>query len=292
MRNVILLSFLTLLISLSSCKTDAERREECEREAEKLANEFINNSISKEDRLLVKDLFTLVKENDVSSTCKELKHSVNEEDNSESIDVLIKDLFSISEVEDDARYEQYKYKESECIKIMGFEHTNPSEFTSHISIYFDKDSLSKYLEEDIYDGEDVEEFVNYAQDRLSRIKSDKAPYIPTMESLRKVEYIGFIEGEYRYPPLILESGSFDSGVVCAKLKIYRLSDKSAILDKRIFATNNSELEGGYYVAFKNKDGRKTGSIQKSDKERLDENLAARLQLEVVLQAIKAGVPCK
>ena len=296
MNNVYLISIWVFALALIGCKTDAERRTECEQEADRLASEFIKDSISNEDKQLLKNINDLIKANAIKSECKELKHTIGGND-PEAINYLIKDYVNISEVENDDRYEQYENKESDAIIYLGYYNTRLSDF-GDVSFYLNKDSVADYLKNNIYDGEEIEQFTESSRNRLSyvilegRSRLVHGYEVPALGKLRKYEYIGFVEGEYKYPPIITKSGEFEGGVACVHLKIFRIKGKSLILDKRIFATSSSELEGGYTVDLVDEYGNKITHTDTSDESRIANDLADRLRLEIVLQAIKAGVPYK
>ena len=296
-KKIYLLVALMATVVMSGCKSDATKRAECEEACEMLADEWLNERLTAGNKAFLTNIFELMKEYGQAEDYKTFKHEAGDVSDAEFEQQLRKDFRELSAVSGDSRYEILNGKELDSTFVAfcyygdlcgyGYPYPSVKELleikTSQMVI---RDSLVSYLKEDIFTGRDSAELIKNVRE------VDFGPswrFDSWTQDLKKYKYLAFVHLEYYFPPILADKGSFEGGMACARLSVFRIADKKCLLEnKRIFAVSSDELEGGLYTTV-TINGKPTGSAPSDDK-RIISNLQGRLNHEAVLQISKCGIP--
>lgn len=286
-----------ITVLLLGCKTDATKKAECEEAAEMLADEWLNQRITAENKAFLTNVYELTKEYGQAENYKTFKH---EKDNVSSADFeqqIRKDYRELSAVAGDGRYNILNGKELDSTFVAfcyygdlydeGCPYPNVKEKlevkTSQMVV---RDSLVSYLKDEIWTGTDSVDYIKNVRE-ISFAPSWR--FDDWTKDLKKYKYLAFVHLEYYYPPIMTDNGTFEGGLACARLSVFRITDKKCLIaDKRVFAVSSDELEGGYYTTI-TINGRQTNNAP-TDESRIIGDLKRRLNNEVELQISKCGIP--
>lgn len=296
-KNYYLLAIVvTITILLSGCKTDATKRTECEEAAEMLADEWLNQRLTAEDKAFLTNVYELTKEYGQEEDFKTFKHETGDVSDADFEQTVSKDYRELNAVGGANRYDDLSGKELDSTFVAycyegdmarSYSYSYVWEtFELHTSQMTVRDSLIAYLKDEIWTGTDSAEYIKNVREVSF---SPAWRFDSWTKELQQYKYLAFVHLEYYYPPIMTNHDTFESGFACARLSVFRIADKECLLaDKRVFAVSSDELKGGYYTSVII-DGKPTSSAP-TDESRIVGDLCGRLANEVKLQISKCCIP--
>lgn len=246
--------------------------------ANEIVPEWYNKTIKGETETVLTNFLDLINENKEETPYKIFDHTPDLGSTTEGFMMqMLKDVDEINECEEEHRYDDVKKYDFDKIRVWFATKNAELNYTEkRIAKCCSKDSLMEFIASEDFSSEDksASEF----EDKLKYYFEDVEKFLVSPET--KIEYIAFIHTEYEYLPLVMKDNSFEAGLRCSRLQVFRIADKECVLDKRIFAENADE------VAFYSNTERPR-NLNEVD---LKSDLRQMTEYEALLQCVKAGLP--
>ena len=267
-KNIQIVVVLTIVFLIMGCKSAEQKRIECVDYAKDYITAWVDSAIAGETKTYLNNYFDLINEYGKQLPYKTFNHIRGMDSDTEGFaQQITKDWRWIKEVDDASRYyeiTQFELANSRIWFANDDEKLSDEEIRARMLLQ--KDSLITYFTSDTYIWEDEDPDI-YRRDLGSNLKGNFENWF---SHIKKQEYLIFVHTEYEYPILKVDNESFEGGIKCSHLQIFRIEDKKCLLDKRIFATSGNQVMSVY--------------------NKMIDELSIRTKYEVELQGHAIGIP--
>lgn len=276
-RNFLLIVSLVAAVLLTGCNSEARKRAKFEETIDMMIKDYHVPEFSGEDIAHFNNITALVKEYGDQGKYKMYTHKTGDKLDADFERQLAKDAREIAAVDVKDRHKPVIGKELKEAFILFCDKDNLSynsmmlDLSDIPSIIQSPESLAAEIKgkipEFIY--LDTEEFTKAFRELITS-KEEKARELG--RKFLGCKYFAFVHPEYCYPPVVTGDNKYEGGIICARLRLFSISDKKCMLDKRVFAVSSDKIYSTGKVA---------GVLT---------DLHFNLKKEIELQISKCGVP--